>query len=132
MGRVIRIGVAALVLYAVWQAGSAYWQYLEIQDRVERIAQFGTGRDDDQVRAAVADAAAELGISLDPQKIGIRSGENSLSIDAEYERPIRVLPGVAWPWTFTIRAHAWLIPSGGIRKGAGMRRHPTGRALTDL
>ncbi len=121
MGRVIRISIAALVLYAVWQTGTAYWQYLQLADRVERIAQFGGNQADEQVRAAVVEAAAALGVHLDPATIAVRRSDTSLSIAASYVRPIEVFPRTSVDWTFRLDTTAWLIPAGAIRKSPGAR-----------
>lgn len=121
MGRVIRIAIAALVLYAVWQTGTAYWQYLQLEDRVERIAQFGGDQSDDQVRAAVEAAARALGIDLDQQAIAVTRSGSSLSIAASYVRSIEVFPRQSVDWTFRLDTTAWLIPAGAIRKSPGAR-----------
>lgn len=131
MGRLIRAAVAVLVLYALWQTGSVYWQYLQLQNRVDQIAQANVGHDEQEIRAAVVEAASNLGVTLDPERIGLRLGDNSLAIDAVYETAIRPVPGWSTPWTFRIEARAWLIPAGGIRNRGGvtlLRRSPTATA----
>ncbi|MEW5984895.1 MAG: hypothetical protein AB1806_21280 [Acidobacteriota bacterium] len=132
MRRLIRIALTLLVAYAAWQTGAAYWQYLQLQDRLQRLAQSSVNRSEDQVRAAVVQAAADLGVRLDPDQVAVRLGEDSLSIAATYQRRIEYLPRLSYTWTFELRADVWLIPSGTYRPRIGTAVPETIRSVVVL
>ena len=56
MGRLIRLVITLLVLWAVWHWAVAEWQRFTFEDEVKLVAQFGADRDEDAVRAAVVAA----------------------------------------------------------------------------
>jgi hypothetical protein len=116
VGRVVRIALAALVVYAVWQTGAAYWSHLQLQDRIDRLAQFSAGRSEDEVRAAVVAEAASFGTRLDPADVVVRFGENRLSIRAVYSRRIEPLPRMPYVWTLSLDTEVWLLPPAGVPK----------------
>lgn len=116
VGRVIRIALSVLVVYAVWQTGTAYWSHLQLQDRIDRLAQFSADRSEDEVRAAVVAEAASLGVRLDPADVTVHLRENRLSIRAAYTRRIEPLPRMPFTWALGLDTEVWLLPPAGVPK----------------
>jgi hypothetical protein len=114
VGRVIRIALAALVVYAVWQTGAAYWSHLQLQDRIDRLAQFSAGRSEDEVRAAVVAEAVAFGARLDPADVAVRLSDNRLTVHATYSRRIEPLPRVPFNWALALDTEVWLLPPAGV------------------
>ena len=112
MGRLIRLIISALVLWAVWHAGAAQWQQFQFQDEVKQIAQFGADRDEEAVRAAVMEAAAKLAVPLSPDRVQVRKQGDHVYIDADYTAQIEILPRYTYPWTFHTAAEGWFVPGG--------------------
>jgi hypothetical protein len=114
VGRLIRIAISALVLWAVWHAGAAQWQQFQFQDEIKQIAQFGADRDEETVRTAVMDAAAKLQVPLSPDRIQVRKSGEHVYIDVAYTAQIEILPRYKYPWTFYAAAEGWFVPGGRI------------------
>lgn len=116
MGRLLRLIVAALILWACWQAGAAQWQHFQFGDAVQKLAQFGVDRDEETVRASVLTEASRLGIAVRPERVIVRRQNDHLYIDVSYSQAIEILPGYKYPWTFTASGHGWFVAGGQIRQ----------------
>ena len=116
LGRLIRIALAALVIFASWRVGQAYLAHYRFSDEVSRIAQRGVHTDEAEVRAAVDEAADRLGIPVDPGKVAVRLAGEHVYVDLRYTRTIEVLPRYTYPWEFSVSAHGWVVPMGGFKK----------------
>jgi len=112
VGRFIRYAIAAAALWAVWHVGAAQWQEFVFQDDLKQIAQFGSDRGEEAVRAAVMEAAASRRVPLSPERLQVRKQTDHLYIDAVYTVQIEVLPRYTYPWTFTVSAEGWFVPGG--------------------
>ena len=112
MGRLIRYAIAAAVLWALWHVGAAQWQQFVFQDDLKQIAQFGSDRSEEAVRAAVMEAAANRRVPLSPERLQVRKQTDHLYIDASYTAQIEIFPRYNYPWTFTVFAEGWLVPGG--------------------
>ena len=112
MGRIIRYAIAAAILWAAWHMGAAQWQQFGFQDDLKQIAQFGSDRDEETVRAAVMEAAANRRVPLTPESLKVRKQADRVYIDAAYTVQVEVLPRYRYPWTFTVTAEGWFVPGG--------------------
>ena len=116
IGRVFRLGITALVLLAVWRLGDAYLAHYRFADEVDRIAARGVRTDEAEVRAAVAEAAARLHMPVDPASAQVRVEADHVYIEIRYTRPVELLPRYRRPWTFSVSAHGWVLPVGGLQR----------------
>jgi hypothetical protein len=112
VGRIIRYAISIAVLWAAWHVGSAQWQQFVFQDDLKQIAQFGSDRDEETVRTAVMEAAANRRVPLAPESLKVRKQADRVYIDATYTVQIEVLPRYMYPWTFTASAEGWFVPGG--------------------
>ena len=59
MRTIIKLAIAALVLHAAYQVGTAYWDHYQFTDAVQQIAQFGEREPIAEIKKRVIDLAAE-------------------------------------------------------------------------
>ena len=98
MKTIIKLIIAALVLHAVWKAGTVYLRYYEFKDEVGQIAQFGAQQTDAQMRDAVVEAAQRREIALDPEDVSVRRPNQRIIIDAAYQEQVEIAPRYFYPW----------------------------------
>ncbi|MCX6550383.1 MAG: hypothetical protein NTY02_05135 [Acidobacteria bacterium] len=114
MGRLVRVVIAALVLFALWHAAAAEWRQFQFEAAVKEIAQFGADREEGAVHAEVMAAAAKLGVPVAAERLTVRREADHVFIDLEYVAPIEILPRYFYPWTFKVSAQGWFVPGGRI------------------
>ncbi|MCX6545507.1 MAG: hypothetical protein NTV05_13990 [Acidobacteria bacterium] len=112
MGKLIKLAIAALVLYAAWQAGSAQLDHFKFEDSVRQVAEFRGDRDDDETRTVVVAEGSKIGIRIDPAGVSIRKVMDHIYIDVVYTRPVQILPWYQYNWTFAVNAESWRMPGG--------------------
>jgi len=115
MARLIKIVIVALVIYAAWHGVSAQWDHFAFQDAVRQLAEFGEDRGDDALRAGVIAEGARIGVLIEPERVVITRTADHLYLNIAYTRPVQVLPGYRYNWTFTAKVERWYIPGGRIR-----------------
>lgn len=116
LGRLVRIAIAGLLLFASYRIGQVYIAHYTFTDEVAQIAERSVRTDDATVRAAVVDAATSLGIPIDPESVKIRLENDRVYIDLRYSRAVEILPGYRRPWDFEVSVQGWVVGSGGFRK----------------
>jgi hypothetical protein len=99
MKTIIKLVIAALVVHAVWRAGTVYMRFYEFKDDVTQIAQFGVRATDNELKNNVLDAAKRRDIPLDPGAITVRRHNQRIFIDAQYPEQVEILPRYFYPWT---------------------------------
>ena len=116
LGRLIRLVIAGLLLFASYRIGQVYVAHYAFTDEVAQIAERGVRTDDAEVRGAVVEAATRLRIPLDPDRVNVRLLGEHVYVDLRYSRAVEILPGFRRPWNFDVSAHGWVVASGGFRK----------------
>jgi hypothetical protein len=114
IGRILKLAIAGLCLYAAWQICSVYWQHYQFDDKVQQIAQFEVDHDDENIRAQIVDEAQRLGLPVQAEQVIVRRQSEHLYIDISYTVSIQVLPRFRKPWSFAVSAHGWFVPGGRI------------------
>jgi hypothetical protein len=115
ISRLIRIGLAAIFVFAAIRVGQSFMAHYTFADEIDQIAQRGVRTDEEEVRSAIAEAAARLNTAVDPAKVAVRVQGEHVYIDLRYTRAIEVLPRLTYPWEFEVNAHGWVVPSGGVK-----------------
>jgi len=110
LGKLIKLALVAVVLYAAFQVGSSYWTFYRFEDALQEIAQFGGNSTDADVKAKVLKAAAEMDVPLVPEHVLITRTQAKLFIEADYETQIPILPSYPYPWSFKASVNAWVRP----------------------
>lgn len=114
-GRIVRLVLVGLVLLGCWRLGQAYMDHYRLADELDRIASRGVRTDEAEVRRAIEEAVARLAAPVDPRAISVRVEAEHVYIDARYTRPVEILPGYRYAWSFTSSSHGWVVPTGGVR-----------------
>jgi hypothetical protein len=127
----IKLGAAALVLYAAWNVGVVYSRYYRFQDALQQTAQFSDRRTNRAVCDSAIEEAGRLEVPVEPEAIIVRRGmqpsfncgrngvagpgasaahASKLTIEAEYSEEISVLPGYRRIFDFRPTATAVIRP----------------------
>jgi hypothetical protein len=109
MRALIKLVLAALVIFATWRVGSVYLRYYQFRDEVQQTAQFSGQRSETDLHGRVIEIAKEHQIPLDAERVKVRREENHTRIDASYVEQIEILPAYRYPWEFTVNIDAFTI-----------------------
>ncbi len=84
------IAVLALLAFIAGRLASSYLRNLEFERSLNRIARqaLELKKDDDSVRAAVTNAAAQLGVPITFDQARIRRAAGRLEIEVLYQVPV--------------------------------------------
>jgi hypothetical protein len=95
----VKLAIAALVANAVYRVGSEYLTLIRFRDGVRDAAVYKAKTDDD-LRKRIAELATEYDIPLGEDGIGINRQDRRVTVNAEYRKPIELLPSYAVQWPF--------------------------------
>ena len=114
MKTLIKLAVAALVVYACWQAGSAYLRYYQFKDEVQQTALFGAAKSDSELQKVIMDIANRMQVPLAPANVNVRRGENHVMIDAAYTERIQLVPTYYYPYEFKVNLDVLTMGPGSL------------------
>ena len=93
MSTFIKLVITALVLNACFQGGRSAWGFYEFQDEVQQAVLFSTTQTAEQLKARIANAAAEMQKELDPETFSVDYVGTQAKIKAAYTDDVALLPG---------------------------------------
>jgi hypothetical protein len=93
MSTIIKLLITALVLNACFQGGRSAWGFYQFQDEVQQAVLFSTTQSADQLKARIANAAAEMQKELDPETFSVAYLGTQAKIKAAYTDEVALLPG---------------------------------------
>jgi hypothetical protein len=102
MKTLIKLLVAAAIVYASWKGGSAYMRFYQLKDAAQDTALFGAAKSTDEIRNSVFEAANNLNLPVDPDKIIVRRVPNHTYVTTSYVEKIEILPSFFYPWEFKL------------------------------
>ena len=114
MKTLLKLAVAALVIYACWQAGSVYLRYYQFKDEVQQTALFGAAKSDSELHKVIMDIANRMQVPLAPENVSVRRGENHVMIDAAYTEKIQLVPTYYYPYDFKVKLDVLTMGPGSI------------------
>ena len=91
----------ALVAYATWNLFTAYSAHYKFRDSVENALQFGGEQSEEQLRRRVLELAEQFDLPLASDGFTLHREDKHTISDGSYLRPVDVLPGLSYPWSFT-------------------------------
>lgn len=103
MWTLIKLLIAGLILHALFRLGMAYWERYEFEDAVQRVVQFAERAPEEEIRRSVLELAAEREIPVPPDAINVVRKQRQITVEAEYERDVEVLPRYFRTFEFDIR-----------------------------
>jgi len=104
----IKLGIAALIANAAWQAGRTFAAHYEFRDEV-RQATLVRGRSDAQIQQRVLELARDYEIPLAPDGFSIRREERHIYVQGSYVRVVPIAPRVEYPWQFDWEVDAYVV-----------------------
>lgn len=110
MIRLLKLVVALAILYATWHGGVAFWRNYQFTDALAGIALAGTRSSTDELQARVIVAADAMKIPVAPEQITVTREGERLVIEAKYIETIELLPSYYYPYLFTARGEAPILP----------------------
>jgi hypothetical protein len=102
MRTLIKLAIAALIVHAAYQVGTAYWEHYQFTDAVQQVAQFGEREPVESIKQRVLDLAAERHLPIEADALTVERGPRRIDVDGTYTREILLAPGFQRPWTFTV------------------------------
>jgi hypothetical protein len=105
---VIKLGIAALIANAAWQAGRTFAAHYQFRDEVRQAALI-RGQSDAQLQQRVQELAADYGIPLAADGFSIRHEEQHIYVEGSYVRVVPLAPRVEYPWRFDWEVDAYVI-----------------------
>jgi hypothetical protein len=97
----VKLALAALIANATWRVGTAYAAFYRFRDAVEESARFSGDRSVEMLRERVLELASQFDLPLATDDLTVRRNDAHTLIEGEYTEPIPLLPGYAYPWTFS-------------------------------
>jgi hypothetical protein len=108
ISRLLKLVIVALILNALWRAGSAYWEFYQFRDAVLETAQFSASKTDAEVHDRVVQQATDFAVPVDPDAIHVRRDGQHTYIDVAYVRNVELVPKMKpRPWPFKVSVDAW-------------------------
>lgn len=99
--------VLVTVVYAGWNVAPAYFAHYLLQDKMNELARVGRSQNPDaKIRDGLMKEVREEGLEayIDRTDFVITTSETSRRIVVEYDRELKILPGVAKTVHFTAKA----------------------------
>jgi hypothetical protein len=104
----IKLGIAALIANAAWQAGRTFADHYQFRDEVRQAALIN-GQTDAQLQSRVVELAANYAIPLTAEAISIRREERHIYVEGSYVRIVPIAPRVEYPWKFDWEVDAYIV-----------------------
>jgi hypothetical protein len=104
----IKLGIAALIANAAWQAGRTFADHYEFRDEVRQAA-LVRGQTDAQLQTRILELAANHDIPLAAEAISIRREERHVYVEGTYVRIVPIAPRLEYPWKFDWEVDAYII-----------------------
>jgi hypothetical protein len=91
---IVRLLLAAFVIYACVQGGRAEWRHYEFKDAVEQEVRYGASKTPSQLQQRLIQLAGEHGITVPPDAVTIEKRRQQTYIALAYTEGIPLVPRV--------------------------------------
>ena len=105
---VVKLGIAALIANAAWQAGRTFADHYEFRDEVRQAA-LTRGQTDAQLQSRILELATNHDIPLAAEALSIRRAERHIYVEGSYVRVVAFAPRLDYPWRFDWEVDAYII-----------------------
>ena len=106
---VVRWAVFLAVIYAAWNVGPVYLGYFQFKNGVAEATREGGQGPERELAARVAALATSIGVPVEPRAINVSKDRTLTHVHLTYTEELRLLPGVSYPWTFSISAEGLAV-----------------------
>lgn len=104
--RILKIAIVLLVANALYRVTPVVYHHTQFVDALQELALYGQKSSDAVLVSRALELAAENGVPLEKDNVGVRRESGALHIDAAYIERIRLLPGYTYAWEFDVDAKA--------------------------
>ena len=104
--KIVKLAVFLLLANAVFQTAPVAYRNMRFKDALHELVLYGQKSGDADLIARALALAAESGVPLEREYVGVRREAGSVHIDASYVEPVHLLPGYTYLWQFDIDARA--------------------------
>ena len=105
---VLKLGIAALIANAAWQAGGTFATHYQFRDAVRQAA-LVRGQTDTQLQQRVLELATGHDIPLTADGFSIRREDRHIYLNGSYMRVVPLAPRLEYPWRFDWEVDAYVI-----------------------
>ena len=102
MRTLLKLALAALLINASWQLFSVYWAHFKFVDAVQSTTQFRGDKSDEAIRNRILELAGEFDVPVSDENLTVQGNRQHTTVDSAYTRPVKLLPGYAYPWQFRV------------------------------
>jgi hypothetical protein len=107
--RLIKLAFAALIVHAGWRVGTEYLTYFQFRDAVrQEILRHEMSEND--LRETLFEQAERFDLPLEEELVLVERDGRRTYAEGAYVRPIEVLPGYFYPWTFHWAVEVFVVP----------------------
>jgi len=112
---IIKLAVAALVVFACWRSANVTLRYYKFKDAVHEVVLFSNSKSDAQLQGRVMDLARQFDIPMAEDDVDIKRVENRTIVNAVYTEQVELIPTKFFPWQFKVSVEAFNanMPSSG-------------------
>ncbi len=106
----LKLAVAAVVANVAVRLGSAYIVHVQFRDTVRQ--ELAVAATDEELQQRVLDVAYAFEVPQDHESLSVHRDPRQVFAQGSYVKPIMVVPGVTFPWTFAWEIDAYLPGAG--------------------
>jgi hypothetical protein len=106
--KLLKLAVFLLVLNALYQLAPVTVRYFQFKDAIRELALFPQKLNESQLVDKVVEMAEERSVPLERDNVQVRrASDGSVLIDVWYVETLRFVPGVEYPWEFSVVARPY-------------------------
>ena len=109
MKTILKLALVALLANAAWHLFQVYAAHFSFQDSVRSTAQFRGNKGETEVRDRVLELASQYDVPVTNENLSVKILENHTIVETSYTRPVNLLPGFSYPWTFSVSVDTYTL-----------------------
>jgi hypothetical protein len=106
----LKLAIVALLANMTWHLWGVYSAHFRFKDAVQSATQYGTEKSEQELRSRIMELATQYDVPVTDENFTLRREENHTIAEGTYTRPVELLPGFAYPFTFK-----WRVDTLGLR-----------------
>ncbi len=106
----LKLAIVALLANMTWHLWGVYSAHFRFKDAVQSATQYGTEKSEHELRSRIMELATQYDVPVTVENFTLRREENHTIAEGTYTRPVELLPGFSYPFTFK-----WRVDTLGLR-----------------
>ena len=99
----LKLAIVALLANMTWHLWGVYSAHFKFKDAVQSATQYGTEKSEQELRSRIMELATQYDVPVTDENFTLRREENHTIAEGTYARPVELLPGFSYPFTFKWR-----------------------------